>query len=51
MKSSTGFQPEVTEQLIKEAKLDSLELFQTHVVLCFDEVRIKENLVYDKHGF
>ena len=50
IKSGTGFLPEVTEQLIKEAKVDSLELHEKHVALCFDEVRIKDNLVYDKHG-
>ena len=51
MKSSTGFLPEVTEQLINhEIKVDSLKLYEKHVTLCWDEVRIKENLVYDKHG-
>ena len=50
MKSSTGFQPEVTERLIKEAKMDSLKHYEKHVALCFDEVRIKDNLVYNKHG-
>ena len=48
--SGTGFLPEVTEQLIKEAKIDSLKPHEKHVALCFDEVRIKDNLVYDKHG-
>ena len=48
MKSSTGFQPEVTEQLMKEANLDSLQLHEKHVALVFDEVRIKDNLVYNK---
>lgn len=50
MKIGTGFLPEVTEQLLKEAKMDSLKLHEKHVALCFDEVRIKDNLVYDKHG-
>lgn len=50
MESSTGFLPEVSEQLMKEAKMDSIETYEAHVALCFDEVRIKENLVYDKHG-
>ncbi|XP_064389914.1 uncharacterized protein LOC135337575 [Halichondria panicea] len=51
IKSSTGFLPEVTEQLInREIKVDSLKLYEKHVSLCWDEMRIKENLVYDKHG-
>lgn len=50
-KSSTGFQPEVAEQLMKEAKVDDKDLYKRHVALLFDEVRIKDNLVYDKHSF
>ena len=46
MKSSTGFLPEVTEQLLKDVKMDSLKLHEKHVAVCFDEVRIKDNLVY-----
>lgn len=51
MKSTTGFQPVVTEQLMKEANLDSIKPHEKHVALVFDEVCIKDNLVYDKHGF
>ena len=50
VKSGIGFLPQVTEQLIKEARVDSLKNYETHVALCFDEVRIRENLVYDKYG-
>ena len=50
IKASTGFQPEVTEQLMKEAKLETLKDFEKNVVLVFDEVKIKDSLVYDKHG-
>ena len=50
MKSGTGFLPEVIEQLLKEVKMDSLKLHKKHVAVCFDEKRIKDNLVYDKHG-
>ena len=50
MKSGTGFLPEVTEQLFKEVKMDTLKLHEKHVAVCFDKVRIKDNLVYDKHG-
>ncbi len=48
IKSSTGFLPEVTEQLSNEIKVDSLKLYEKHVALCWDEMRIKENLVYDQ---
>ena len=50
IKASTGFQPEVAEQLMKEAKLETLKDFEKNVVLVFDEVKIKDSLVYDKHG-
>ena len=30
--------------------MDSLKNYEKHVALCFDEVRIEDNLVYDKHG-
>ena len=36
--------------LLKEAKIDTVDDFQKHVCLIFDEVRIKEDLVYDKHS-
>ena len=50
IKASTGFQPEVTEQLMNEAKLDTREDFEKAIVLVFDEVKLKDSLVYDKHG-
>ena len=49
IKASTGFQPEVTEQLMNEAKLDTREDFEKAIVLVFDEVKLKDSLVYDKH--
>ena len=33
-----------------EAKLETLKDFEKNVVLVFDEVKIKDSLVYDKHG-
>lgn len=50
MASGTGFQADVTEQLLKEVKYDTIEDFQKHVAVVFDEVRIKDRLVFDKHG-
>lgn len=49
MKADCGVQPEVTEQLVKEAKLDSLEEWQKYVAVIFDEMKIKEGIVYNKH--
>ena len=50
MKSDAGFSESVDTDLLKEAKIDSVDDFQKHVCLTFDEVRIKEDLVYDKHS-
>ena len=41
---------EVNDQLAREAKLDELEPWQTSICVVFDEVKIKEGLVYDKHS-
>ena len=51
IRGTTGFDPAVTEQLVQEANLDSLEDFQKNVVIVLDEMKVKENLVYDKYGF
>ena len=45
-----GIQAEVTDQLVDEAKLDSLEDFQKCICVVFDEVKVKEGLVFDKHS-
>lgn len=50
MKSDAGFSESVDRELLKEAKIDSVDDFQKHVCLVFDKVRIKEDLVYDKHS-
>ena len=34
--------------MAKEAKLDEIEDWQKHVVVVFDEIKVKEGLVYDK---
>lgn len=47
-KVKPGFQREVNQQLMKEATVDELDELQKHVVIAFDEMRIKEDLVYDK---
>lgn len=48
--SKAGFQHEVNKQLMKEAKLDECDDLQRHVVLVFDEMKIKEDLVYNKNS-
>ena len=47
VKPEAGFNPEVIQELIKVAT--PLEGHQRYVVLSFDEMKIKENLVYDKY--
>ena len=47
--SSPGFHADVDKQLVEEAKVKTCPDFQKYVCLLFDEVRIKEDLVYDKH--
>lgn len=47
VKPEAGFNPEVIQELIKVAT--PLKDHQRYVVLSFDEMKIKENLVYDKY--
>ena len=44
----TGFQDGVPEQLSREAKLEEIEDWQKYVCLTYDEMKIKERLVYNK---
>ena len=45
VKTQAGFSPEGDKQLQREAKLESIPLYQRNVCLVFDEVKIKEDLV------
>ena len=47
MPAKVGFMPEVDTQLVKEANIS--EEKDRYVVLCWDEVKIKETLIFDKH--
>ena len=47
--SKVGFQPEVDSMLLQEAQIDKLPDNKRYIVLLFDEMKICENLVYDKH--
>ena len=48
MRPATGFNNGVTEELCKTTEL--LKGFQQFVVLSFDEMKIRQNLVFDKHS-
>ena len=48
MPAKVGFMPEVDTQLVKEANIS--EEKDRYVVLCWDEVKVKESLVFDKHS-
>lgn len=49
-KSSPGFHSDLNEQLKKEAEIESLPESQRYVGLLIDEMKIKEDLVYDKYS-
>lgn len=49
VKAGQGIQPEVTKQLMDEVKMDSLQEWQKYVAVIFDEMKIKEGIVYNKH--
>ena len=49
-KSKPGFQVEVEQMLMKEIRVDTMSDYEKFVVLIFDEMKIKESIVYDKHS-
>lgn len=49
IKSRSGFTDELDHLLAEEAKLPTLPEWKKHIVLVFDEMKLKESLVYDKH--
>ena len=49
IESGIGIQPEVTQQLLTAMKYDTLDDHQKYISVIFDEMKIKEGLVYDKH--
>ena len=48
-KSRAGFQIEVNQQLQKEAKIKDLPENRRFCALLLDEMKLKENLIYDKY--
>ena len=49
-KSKPGFQIEVEQMLMKEIRVDTMSDYEKFVFLIFDEMKIKESIVYDKHS-
>ena len=51
VKAKSGFQPDLDQQLLREARLyDGIPEFQKNICLVFDEMKVKEDLVYNKHS-
>ena len=49
IKAGVGIQSEVTAELMEEVKIDECEEYQKYVGVVFDEMKIKEVIIYDKH--
>ena len=49
VKARSGFQDDIDEDLKREANIQELPDWKKHIVVLIDEIKIKENLVYDKH--
>lgn len=50
VKAKSGFHHDLDAELLREAKLHECADYQNFVCLVFDEMKIKEDLVYDKHS-
>lgn len=48
IRPSPGFNPDVVEELVKSTS--NLEGIQRYIVVSFDEMKIQENLVFDKYS-
>ena len=49
IKFEAGFKADVNAELCKEMKVDGLEEFERCVGIIFDEIKIKDKLVFDKN--
>lgn len=49
IKAQSGFRDDIDEDLKREANMHKLSDWKRHVTVLIDEMKIKENLVYDKH--
>ena len=50
VEAASDFSQDVDRQLMEEAKIKSIPDFQKYICPVFNEVHIKEDLVYDKHS-
>ena len=50
VKSRSGFQADIDDDLAKEADIQNLPEWKKYVILLIDEMKIKESLVYDKNA-
>ena len=50
IKAHSGFSNSVDKQLQTEARIDDIPEYQKYIGLIFDEVKVKENLVFNKHS-
>ena len=50
MPAKPGFTPDVDRQLMKEAKIDKIPEYKKYVCLTFNEVKVKEGLVYNRES-
>ena len=48
IKAKCGFSDEIDQMAMREVNFEQLEEWQKHIVLIFDEMHIKEDLVYEK---
>ena len=44
----TGFNPDIIKHMYDEVKFTELKEFEKHIILLFDEMKIKSGLVYSK---
>ena len=49
IQAQTGFCDEVTRMLVEEMKLSTLSAPKKHVSILMDEIKVQQNLVYNKH--
>ena len=44
----TGFNPDILKELVLDGGLEKLPEYKKNVVICYDEMKIKSNLVYSR---
>ena len=50
VQAKPGFQPDLDKQLCRDAKIDTIPEHQKYVCIVFDEVKVKEDLIYNKYS-